>query len=976
MPLNYNDLEKQVLERWRVSKVLDKLLARDADKLKDPKTSKFIFWEGPPTANGAPGLHHLLSRTFKDAVLRFWSLRGFAIPRQAGWDCHGLPVELQVEKELGLAGKKDIEKLKDTAEASIAYFNEECRQSVFTYLEKWEEATERMGYWIDQKHPYRTLDSSYIESVWWVLFRAWAAGYLFAKKKIVPHCPRCVSTLSSHELAQGYKENTRDPSVFVILPLLEKPTEALVVWTTTPWTLPANVAVAVNEKATYVRIKLFQPKNIVESVWVAKELIASLAKYGTEILEEKKGSEFVGLKYAPLFQNKEINSGIPYIIVSADFVSLAEGTGFVHIAPAYGEDDNILGEQLGLPAIESVTLTGEILEGLPGAGKFFKEGDKDILADLKERGLLLNETTEQIKHTYPFCWRCDTPLIYVAKDSWFLKVSEPKIKNLMIEKNKKIRWEPEHIKEGRFGEWLSGARDWAISRERYWGTPLPLWQNEAGEIRFFNISEAQVKTGENLDEIFKQGLNWLKGELKENDYHRPFIDRVVFDDFKRLPYVSDVWLDSGCMPYAQSGFVGSGEIFYPADYIAEAIDQTRGWFYTLLAVASLLEASGVKLCENEPPYKSVICLGHINDAKGQKMSKSKGNVLDPMVVMEKFGADTVRLALVSMNAAGEPKKFDEKVLETTQRNTLNLLLNMAQFYEQYTALTQLTTNNSQLTTSLMDNWMLAYSAKKYSEWFSYFSNNKLTEASRLAIDYVTEASTWYLRLSRERFKGEEKASAVFGLKEVLKTASIMLAPFCPFMTDNLWQKVGEGELFLNEKFLVREPVELLEGEVIVLAEMSLARALIEAGRALREANGLKIRQPLAEIKLWKINLSENYFKLIAAELNILKISIGESAWPKAEVAGGEIYLDITLSPELKKMGLARELKRALSDWRKQQKLKVGEVAQVLVWTDNKNTRELLLEQAKWQEIWLEIEVKKNNGEKILIAEYEIIVALK
>ena len=970
MSFDYNILEQKVLAQWREGGKLKKLLATDALKLKNSESKKFIFWEGPPTANGAPGLHHLLARVFKDAVLRFWNMSGYAIPRIAGWDCHGLPVELQVEKQLGLSGKKDIENLKTTSAESIAYFNDECQKTVWGYLEKWEEVTTRMGYWIDQEHPYRTLDNSYIESVWWVLFRAWSAGYLVAKKKIVPHCPRCVSTLSSHELAQGYRENTPDPSAYFILPLAEKPEEALLVWTTTPWTLPANVAVAINSEATYVKTKLRVEPGGVKYVWLAKDLASSLSKYVGEIIEEKFGSELVGLKYHPLFNIHNSEFIIPYQIVSADFVGLAEGTGLVHIAPMYGEDDNILGEKMGWTAIESVNLNGIILEGLPGAGKFMKDGDKDILEDLKTRGLLVSEIDDTIRHTYPFCWRCETSLMYVAKDSWFIKMSEEKIKNIMIEKNQKIVWEPSHIRDGRFGEWLQGARNWAISRERYWGTPLPLWVSEAGEVRFFNISEKEIKESKNLDELYARGLAWLKMEMKKNNqlenWHRPYIDEISFDGFKRVPFVCDVWLDSGCMPYAQSGFTGAGEIFYPADYIAEAVDQTRGWFYTLLAVASLLEASGVKLSD-EPPFKSVICLGHINDARGQKMSKSKGNVMEPMAIMEKYGADTVRLALVSMNPAGEPKNFDEKFLQTTQRQSLSLLLNVMQFFEAYSKIVKSKIQNSESKTNLLDTWISALSKKYLHEWHNFMRKNKLTESARATMSFVDEASTWYLRLSRERFKGAEAVNALGSLREVIKTAVIMLAPFCPFTADDLWPRLGESKQLFIEQVLLEEFENLNADEEKALVEMALARSIVEKGRKLRESHGLKIRQPLAKFTVKSGSLSEEYFGLIAGELNVLKVEYGEAE-----------TFDFELTKELKKMGLAREFKRTLGDWRRGQKLAVGEVVVVSVWCEEGEINNTMKELAEslGQDTWLNISIEPNSGEAIEFENSKIYITKK
>ena len=720
-------------------------------------------------------------------------MRGFRVERQAGWDTHGLPVELEVEKQLKLSSKKEIE------EYGIEKFNAKCKESVWKYKEDWEKMTERIGFWIDLKNPYITYENNYIESLWWIIKEAYDKKLMYQGHKVIPQCPSCGTGLSSHEVAQGYKTVTED-SVTVKFQITNSKSQInskfqfpnsktyILAWTTTPWTLPGNVALAVGEKIKYTAIKvgdeiLILAKDLVEKV-LGEETTRSLAIARDDIT--LKGKDLVGLEYEPLFPgvvtDKIENYQNAFKIYPADFVSTEDGTGVVHTAVMYGQDDYELGEKIGLPKVHSVNLDGTFNELVPKwQGKFVKDVEPSIIKDLEKRGLLFK--TKKHAHDYPFCWRCDSPLIYYAKDSWFFKMSA--LREKLIKNNEEINWVPEHIKEGRFGEWLHEIKDWAISRERYWGTPIPVWRCQKSET-------GNQKSGTGCGHMKVMGsfeeLEKISGK-KIKDPHRPFIDEIIFKcekcggEMRRVPEVMDCWFDSGAMPFAQVHypFENKKEIDknekYPAEFISEAIDQTRGWFYTLLAVATMLG--------KKSPYQNVICLGHILDKNGQKMSKHVGNVVDPWTMIDKYGADAVRWYLYTVNQPGEPKRFDEQALKESSRVFITLM-NVLSFYQMYIGYANNGAHwgeyNANDFDNVLDKWIAAKLNLLIKEVTNDLEKYDIFASARRIEDFINELSVWYVRRSRDRFKGEDEADknqAIFTLGKVLFELSKLLAPFVP-----------------------------------------------------------------------------------------------------------------------------------------------------------------------------------------------------
>ena len=662
--VSFPELEEETLKFWQKEGVFKKSLENNKDN------ERFVFYEGPPTANGKPGVHHVLARSFKDIICRYKTMQGFLVERKGGWDTHGLPVELEVEKQLGISGKQDILNLKhdpqksdyENQRDSIRYFNQLCKENVFKYVQDWKEITDRIGFWIDMEHPYATLDNQYIETVWWALKKIWEAGLLVTDYKVAPYCPRCGTPLSSHEVALGYKDNVPDPSLYVKFELADESGTFFLVWTTTPWTLPGNVALAVGKNIKYVKVNVGKEKFI-----LARSRVKEVIKDSFEIDKELTAEELVGKQYKPLYQFIPLDKKAHYV-AEADFATDDEGTGIVHTAVMYGEEDFELGKKLDLPMKHVVTNKGEFIpEAGSFAGKFVKKADKDIIVDLEKRGLLYK--SETIKHTYPFCWRCETPLLYYALDSWFIKTTA--VKNKLIENNQKINWVPGYVKNGRMGEWLESLKDWNLSRNRFWGTPLPVWKCPKGHVK---VIGSVKELGLNLDD---KGL----------DLHRPYIDRLIKceehgEEMPRVSEVTDVWFDSGAMPYAQWHYpFENQETFrewYPADYISEAMDQTRGWFFTLLAIAALLEKTGE--VKEGYPYKNVISLGLVLDEKGQKMSKSRGNVVDPWEVIGTAGADAMRWYFFSSTNAGNEYRFSTRLVEDVVKRFLLPLWNSYIFF--------------------------------------------------------------------------------------------------------------------------------------------------------------------------------------------------------------------------------------------------------------------------------------------------------
>ncbi|MEX1087149.1 MAG: class I tRNA ligase family protein, partial [Candidatus Paceibacterota bacterium] len=1023
--------EEEILKQWQENSIFEKTLEQTKGG------EEFVFYEGPPTANGRPGIHHLEARAFKDAIPRYKTMRGYHVRRKGGWDTHGLPVELEVEKQLGLTSKNEIE------EYGIEKFNEKCRESVWTYVNEWRSFTERIGFWVDLDDPYVTYQPDYMESVWNVLGQANERKLLYKDYKVLPWCPRCGTALSSHELAQGY-ETVKDLSVYVAFKITDRD-EYLLAWTTTPWTLPGNVALAVSKEVEYVLIEVEGKK-----VWLTKDRLEHVAPEAV-VEKEVKGGELVGLAYEPLYaylkdnlpESEKEKLANAFQVYDADFVTTEDGTGIVHTAVMYGQDDFELGSRAGLPKFHLVKENGTFIPETDFlAGRFVKDEstDVEIIKDLAHRGLLVKK--EKVEHTYPHCWRCKTPLIYYARGSWYIRMSE--LRDELVKENQEINWEPEHIRDGRFGEWLSEVKDWAISRERYWGTPLPIWTDESGDevevvssredlhkkapekvVKVFfmrhgesvkNVThtfdsgqadfpltekgkEEAKRAGEELkdagidlvvtspiqrtletaeivagelgaelvveeglseiksgswdgkkldDESIKEsratycalgpedyytaprgetGESWkeiearafgavskvidenpgktvlfvahqgivvyalkpLKGwdivetrnervydkefhahahpvlvyidreRKRELDLHRPYIDAITYEkdgkEMKRVPEVMDVWFDSGSMPFAQDHYPFENKERleaggYPADFISEAIDQTRGWFYTLHAIGAIMGFGKA--------YKNVISLGHILDAEGKKMSKSKGNTVDPWELMDKYGADALRFWMYSVNQPGEPKNFVEQTVDEVVKKVFNLASNTARFYEMYKDSDDGTDPDK---TDVLDQWIESYTNKVVQDVTDDLENYKLLEASRSIREFITDLSQWYLRRSRDRIKEGDQA-ALSTLRQTLLTLAKLLAPFAPFFAEDLYSRVGGGKESVHMESWPKGP----QPDEQVLTNMEKVREIVTQALELRAKAGVKVRQPLAVLTIAE-DMDEAYRAIIAEEVN-------------------------------------------------------------------------------------------------------------
>jgi isoleucyl-tRNA synthetase len=1082
--MDFPKQEKKILKFWKENKIFEESIRRRE------KASDFVFYEGPPTANAKAGIHHLLARVFKDTICRYKTMRGFRVLRKAGWDTHGLPVEIEIEKKLGLKSKKDIEKY------GIAKFNKQCRESVWRYKQDWEKLTEHIGYWLDMKEPYITCDQNYIESVWWLLKQIWQKGLLEQDYKVVPYCPRCGTSLSSHEVAQGYKK-IKEPSIYVKFPVVDKKNTYFLVWTTTPWTLPGNVAVAVNPKFVYAKVKVGD-----EYLILAKKRIKE-CKIEGKIAEEFNGKNLLGLQYQPLYQrteNREQKTENIYKIIPGDFVSAEEGTGLVHIAPAFGEDDMAVGKKNNLPVLMTVDKNGCLTSKVKQwAGMFVKDADPLIILDLEKKNLLFKK--EMYEHDYPFCWRCKTPLIYYAKKSWFIRMT--KFKKEIIKNNQKINWIPGHLKDGRFGEWLRELKDWAISRERFWGTPLPIWRCQTGKscdnvvvigskqdllkqkfstnqyyilrhghscrqkkkilvcwpekIRCPLTEEGKKQIGKAAKELFNkkidiiyssdllrtkqtaqivskklgvkikydprlrdtnfgiyngrlsaevwkdfpenkllrkrppEGENWpdvkkrtldfikdidkkhknknilivshgdplmlleaamrglnnkeiLKMNIKrayvkpgewrkidfknlpynkkmELDFHRPFIDEIKFEcpkcrgSMKRVPEVIDCWFDAGAMPFAQAHWPFDDypslkpPTLFPADYICEAVDQTRGWFYTLLAISTLLGFG--------PSYKNVISVGHVLDEKGEKMSKSKGNVVNPWEMIEKYGSDAVRWYFYTINQPGDSKLFVEKDVEQSLKKFIMTFWNVFSFFETYVPKKELSASNDKLLFSknLLDKWIISKLNSLIFDATEKLEKYDITSAARIIEDFViNNLSLWYVRRSRKRFqrpkneKELEQAAQTLGF--VLATLSRLSAPFIPFLSEEIYKHIKSQ----NSVHLCGYPKankKLIDKKII--KNMKIAREIVAEALAQRAKAGLKVRQPLASLKIKnkkiKIKDNEELLNLIKDEINVKEVVFNSKI-------KNQIELDTKITPELKEEGLIREVIRQIQEMRK------------------------------------------------------------
>ncbi len=866
-------MEAGILDFWSQNQIFEKSVT---NRNGSPRWS---FYEGPPTANGMPGTHHIEARVFKDLFPRFQTMKGKQVIRKAGWDCHGLPVEIAVEKELGFTGKADIEKF------GVAAFNDKCRESVQRHVNEFTAMTKRMGFWVDFDDAYWTMSPSYIESVWWSLQQIWQKGLLVQDHRVAPYCPRCGTGLSDHELAQGY-ETIQDPSVFVRFPAtsgkLAELKATLLVWTTTPWTLVANTAVAVNPNVTYQVIEVVRDEKT-ERLVVAADLATVLGDDG-KVIATFKGSELEHTKYARPFDFIEINDS--HYVVLADYVTVEDGTGLVHQSPAFGADDLEVCRKYNLPVINPISPDGHFLKEVPlVGGVFFKEADKALIKDLKARGLMFKSL--QFEHSYPHCWRCHTALMYYAQPSWYIKTTE--IKKELLRENSKTDWHPETIKTGRFGDWLNNNIDWAVSRNRYWGTPLPIWRCEnKHEICVGSLAELGKLAGK---------------ELSTLDPHRPFVDDINFACnecsalMTRIPEVIDCWYDSGAMPFAQWGYphkqdsVAQFKAAYPADFICEAIDQTRGWFYTLMTIGTLVF--------DKSSYKTVLCLGHILDKDGRKMSKHLGNVLEPMPLMNQHGADAVRWYMLAAGSPWSARRVGHDAISDVVRKTLLTYWNTISFFTLYANAADFKVSTVPKDLTLMDSWILSELNKLIQSVDTALESFDSQGAGTVIAAFIDDLSNWYVRRSRRRFWDGDPV-ALNTLYFCLKNLTLLLAPMVPFISEHVWQsliRVAEGEQ-IESVHLANFPIADKSSVDEKLSNaVALSRRLVELGRAARSESGVKIRQPLSRALVsatgWEA-MSQEIKIHIAEELNILKVD-------GIQVAGTDL-VDISVKANFRTLG--------------------------------------------------------------------------
>jgi isoleucyl-tRNA synthetase len=868
--LDFAELDRRIIDWWKSTDMFARSLARTADG------PSWVFYEGPPTANGTPGTHHVEARVFKDVFPRYKTMKGYSVPRQAGWDCHGLPVELAVEKELGISGKQDIEKV------GVAEFNARCRESVLRHVGEFEALTERMGYWIDLSHAYETMSPEYVDSVWWSLAKIHADGRLTEDFRVAPYCPRDETTLSDHEVAQGY-ETVTDPSVFVRFPLaapLLGHDADLLIWTTTPWTLVANTAVAVNPEVTYVVARSEKGTFV-----VAEPLVGAVLGDEAEVLATLPGADLAGLRYRRPFDLVDIPDA--HIVVLASYVTVTDGTGLVHQAPAFGADDLAVSRANGLPVVNPVRPDGHFHEEVPlVGGTFFKDADQVLIRDLKERGLQFR--SQRFEHSYPHCWRCHTPLMYYAQPSWYIRTTQ--VRDELMRENEATNWFPDHIKHGRYGDWLNNNIDWAVSRSRYWGTPLPLW-------RCVNAHVTAISSRAELGGLAGQDLSDL-------DPHRPYIDVITFpcpdcgETATRVPEVIDAWYDSGSMPFAALGYPhvpGSKEKFeatYPAQYICEAIDQTRGWFYTLMAVGTLVFGRS--------SYENVVCLGHIMAEDGRKMSKHLGNILLPVPLMDAHGADALRWFMACSGSPWSQRRIGPGPLEEIVRKVLMTYWNTVSFFSLYASHAEWSPWTARPATErpLLDRWILAELHGLVGAVDDRLEHYDTAGAGRLLADFVDELSNWYVRRNRQRFWAGDQ-DALVTLHETIEVLTRLLAPIVPFITEEVWQRVvrpadADAAESVHLSDWPTPNAELLDAKLT--AQVHAARALAEAGRAARKASRMRIRQPLAHALVGLPAGTEMPTELlddVADELNVKHLATLEST---------ATVIDVTIKPNFRELG--------------------------------------------------------------------------
>ena len=882
--LKFVEREREVEKFWRDNHIFEKSI----EDRKDAPT--YMFYDGPPTANGKPHIGHALTRVIKDMIPRYRTMKGYKVPRKAGWDTHGLPVEIEVEKELGINGKEQIEKY------GVAPFIEKCKESVWKYKSMWEQFSNVIGFWADMDDPYVTYHNSYIESEWWALKQIWDKGLLYKGFKVVPYCPRCGTPLSSHEVAQGYKD-VKERSAIVRFKKKDEDVYFLA-WTTTPWTLPSNVALCVNPDEEYSKVKQGDYTYI-----LASALVETVLKDDYTVLETYKGKELEGIEYEPLWGGLNVK-GKAWYVVCDSYVTLTDGTGIVHIAPAFGEDDSRIGRNYNLPFVQLVDAQGNLTKETKWEGVFVKDADKLVLKDLEENGKLFDAPV--FEHSYPHCWRCNTPLIYYARESWYIKMTA--VKEDIIRNNNTINWIPESIGKGRFGDWLENIQDWAVSRNRYWGTPLNVWICECGHMHSIGSIEELKSMSKNCPDNI--------------ELHRPYIDEVTIPcpecgkEMRRTPEVLDAWFDSGSMPFAQHHYPFENhekfEAQFPADFISEAVDQTRGWFYSLLAISTLIF--------NRAPYKNVIVMGHVQDEDGQKMSKSKGNAVDPMDALNKFGADAIRWYFYVNSAPWLPNRFHDKAVEEGQRKFLGTLWNTYAFYVLYADIdnfdpTKYTLDYEKL--SVMDKWLLSKLNTLVKTVDEYLNNYKITETARALQSFTDDMSNWYVRRCRERFwaKGmeQDKINAYMTLYTALITLSKISAPMIPFMTEEIYQnlvrsvdKSAPESIHLTDFPKVNE--EFIDKDLEV--SMDEVLDIVVLGRAARNSANIKNRQPIGNMYVKAENvLSPFYVEIIEDELNVKAVEFKDDV---------EEFVSYSFKPQLKTVGpkygkLLGKIKEALSN---------------------------------------------------------------
>ena len=880
--LNFVDREKAVEKFWEDNDIFKKSM----EHRKEGET--YTFYDGPPTANGKPHIGHVETRTIKDMIPRYRTMKGYMVPRKAGWDTHGLPVELEVEKMLGLDGKEQIE------EYGLAPFIDKCKESVWKYKGMWEDFSRTVGFWADMDNPYVTYDDNFIESEWWALKTIWDKGLLYKGFKIVPYCPRCGTPLSSHEVAQGYKA-VKERSAIVRFKVKGEDAYFLA-WTTTPWTLPSNVALCVNPEETYLKVKAADGYTYYIAKALADKVLGGLAEEGKaayEVLETYVGKDLEYKEYEPLYKcagdAAEKQKKKAHFVTCDDYVTMTDGTGIVHIAPAFGDDDSRIGRNYELPFVQFVDGKGDLTAETPYAGKFVKDADPLVLKDLDAEGKLFD--APKFEHDYPFCWRCDTPLIYYARESWFIKMTA--VKDDLVRNNKTINWIPASIGEGRFGNWLENIQDWGVSRNRYWGTPLNIWECECGHQHSIGSRE----------ELYKMSGN---EKAKTVEFHRPYIDEITITcpecgrQMKRVPEVIDCWFDSGAMPFAQHHYpFENKELFeqqFPANFISEAVDQTRGWFYSLLAESTLLF--------NKAPYKNVIVMGHVQDENGQKMSKSKGNAVDPFNALETYGADAIRWYFYTSSAPWLPKRFSGKAVQEGQRKFMGTLWNTYAFFVLYANIDNFDASKYTLEYDklpVMDKWLLSKLNSTVAEVDSNLDQYRIPEAAKALQDFVDEMSNWYVRRSRERFwaKGmeQDKINAYMTLYTALVTICKAAAPMIPFMTEDIYQN-----LVRSNDASAPESIHLCDFPVVnkdhidkkLEEDMEDVLDAVVMGRACRNEAAIKNRQPISRMYIKAdFTLSEFYQEIIEDELNVKEVVFTDDV---------RDFTSYTFKPQLRTVG--------------------------------------------------------------------------